>query len=236
MMEQLYRLLLRLYPSHFRQQYGEEMVWVLQARGRDLYRQGGWSQFLWFWLCAILDLSASGLKLRFSTVAALSGCKGRQTMNTILFSGPPGYGRRVAQVLHQEPAYGATLVTGEPTRPMTELVDSLLLDCDPTQPETALALFQGMGDAPTPDLLDDWQAVLREAARRAFLAMPATAPVTAAERLLRLVYSDPTLYQLVAAADPGESLYAVIDLLALDCDIEDIETTLRLIRQLTLVQ
>jgi hypothetical protein len=232
LVDRLYRLLLCLYPARFRQTYGDELLWVFHAWSRDTYHQSGLLWFLWLWLCSILDLAASGFKERFARKDWVDLFSGGQMMQTASYVGNPGFGRRLAQVLDQQPAYGATLVAGEPTRPMLEVVDSVLLDGDPDQPETALALFQEMGDAPAPAPPSGWQALLREAARRNFLASHTAASATVSERLLHLVYADPNLYELLAAADTGESLYTIVDLLALDCDMEEMESTLRLLRQL----
>jgi hypothetical protein len=225
-------LLLCLYPARFRQTYGDELLWVFHAWSRDTYHRNGLLWFLWLWLCSLLDLAASGLKERFARKDGVGLFSGGQAMQMTSYVGNPGFGRRLAQVLDQQPAYGATLVVGEPTRPMLEVVDSVLLDGDPDQPETTLALFQEMGDAPPQR--SDWQAMLREAARRNFLASHTAASITVSERLLHLIYADPNLYELLAAADTEESLCTIVDLLAMDCDTEEMEPTLRLLLHLML--
>jgi hypothetical protein len=57
MSEKIYALLLRLYPAHFRQMYGEEVLQLVRDRTRD--EQGLWAKArLWWDLLADLAMSA----------------------------------------------------------------------------------------------------------------------------------------------------------------------------------
>jgi putative ABC transport system permease protein len=54
------RLLLRLYPSHFREEMGEEVVEAYRDRARQALRRGGVVSLLWVWLRALADSLRNG--------------------------------------------------------------------------------------------------------------------------------------------------------------------------------
>jgi hypothetical protein len=57
--EQLYRLLLRLYPEKFKRQFGDEMAFVFSESLRDAYEQHGGKGVLGLWCWTFLDLVTS---------------------------------------------------------------------------------------------------------------------------------------------------------------------------------
>jgi hypothetical protein len=141
------------------------------------------------------------------------------------------FGTRIAQVLEKDPSYYQLLITNEPTRRMWDLVESLALDSDPMQPETTLALFQELSEEDVPEgQTERWLAGLRDAARRIYQSVSPGASI--ADRLMHLVYTDPSAYELVASAEPGYGLLEIVESLALEGGVEDIESMLELMRQL----
>jgi len=56
MSEKMYALLLRLYPSHFRDAYGDEALQLFRDRARD---EKGFFPTLWLWLDLLADLAIS---------------------------------------------------------------------------------------------------------------------------------------------------------------------------------
>ncbi len=56
MSEKIYALLLRLYPSHFREAYGDEALQLFRDRARD---EKGFLPSLWLWLDLLADLAIS---------------------------------------------------------------------------------------------------------------------------------------------------------------------------------
>jgi hypothetical protein len=56
MSEKIYAWLLRLYPSHFREKYGEEALQLLRDRARD---ETGFLRTLRLWLDLLTDLVIS---------------------------------------------------------------------------------------------------------------------------------------------------------------------------------
>jgi hypothetical protein len=86
MSEKIYALLLRLYPSHFREAYGEESLQLFRDRARD---EKGFFLTLRLWLDLLADLAisvpreygyvqpalvASSAQQRLAGVPAFHGC------------------------------------------------------------------------------------------------------------------------------------------------------------------
>ena len=79
--------------------------------------------------------------------------------------------------------------------------------------------------------MDRWLTRLRDAARRIY-AEPRDEPANLTDRILRMVYADPHLYELIAAVEPGYGLLEVIESLALEMNLEEVEPSLALMREL----
>ena len=140
------------------------------------------------------------------------------------------FGTHMAEVLEKDPSYYQLLVTNEPTRRMWDLVESLALDSDPLQPETTLALFQELSEDVPESETERWLAGLRDAARRIYQGVPPGDNL--ADRLMHLVYTDPGIYELIASAEPGYGLLEIVESLALEGGVDEIEEMLELMRQL----
>lgn len=150
-------------------------------------------------------------------------------------SNEDAFGERLAEVLEKEPSYYQLLVTNEPTKRMWDLVESLALDSDPMQPETTLALFQELSEDVAETQAERWLAGLRDAARRIYQSASPGSDKNLADRLMHLVYTNPNVYELVASAEPGYGLLEIVESLALEGSIDDIESMLELIGQLSVM-
>lgn len=59
---QFYRLLLKMYPAHFRQEYARQMAQVFRDCCREIYAQGGIKALLKLWPGILTDLFTTALK------------------------------------------------------------------------------------------------------------------------------------------------------------------------------
>jgi hypothetical protein len=143
------------------------------------------------------------------------------------------FAERLAEVFDKEPSYYQLLISTEPTHRMSDLIASLALDADPDQPETTLALFQELGTDVPKKHMDRWLARLRDIARRIYTSAPPAEPTNVTEKLLRLIYADPRLYELVAASEPGYGLLDIIESLALEVNLDEVEAMVELMHQLS---
>jgi hypothetical protein len=221
----LYRLLLVGYPASFRRRYGPEMVQVFRDCVRDACRRG---DLLGLWMRTLGDLLATAPMEHLSALRRVERSR-MMTWNTGVENHP--FAEQLAQVLDQEPTYYQLLISTEPTRRMSDVIDCLAIDGDWEQPEVTLALFQDLRqDVPEADM-DRWLTRLRDAARRIYAEVE-DEPVDLTDKILRLVYADPHLYELVAAVEPGYGLLEVIESLALEMNLEEVEPALALMREL----
>lgn len=223
--EQCYRLLLYAYPSRFRHTYGGEMQQVFRTCCHVAYRQRGWRGVLTVWMYTISDLVTSALVERIA--------QWRWIMQRPERSSTDAFGERLAQVLGADPTAYRIFVTPHPTPRMQEVIDSLALDGDPAVPEATLTLFQQLSDGDADAQAERWLGGLRDAAQRSAGALWSADAHSLAERLVQLVYADPALYNVVAAAEPGYGLVELIESLALESDVADVETVVNLLRHLS---
>jgi len=64
----LYRMLLILYPSEYRHEYGEVMLQLFRDVSRDRYRRGGRAGLAGWWCAALLDLGRTVIAQRGGTI------------------------------------------------------------------------------------------------------------------------------------------------------------------------
>jgi hypothetical protein len=219
-------VLLLAYPRSFRQRFGPEMTQVFRDCARNACQRGN---LLGLWARTLGDLLAT---VPAEYVAALQSTKRSRMMswNTGVEDHP--FAERLAQVLDREPTYYPLLISTEPTRRMSDVIDCLALDGDWEQPEITLALFQELRqDVPEAEM-DRWLTRLRDAARRIYTSNSRSEPVSLTDRILHLIYADPHLYELVAAVEPGYGLLEVIESLALEMNLEEVEPALALMHEL----
>ena len=134
--DRVYRTLLLAYPRSFRQRFGPEMAQVFRDCVRGACRRGG---LLGLWALTLGDLLAT---VPAEHVVALQSTKGSGIMPWNTGAKDHPFAERLAQVLDQEPTYYQLLISTEPTRRMSDVIDCLALDGDWEQPEITLALFQ----------------------------------------------------------------------------------------------
>jgi len=78
MSEKIYALLLRLFPSHFREAYGEEALLLFRDRARD---ERGFVGTVWLWLDLLTDLAFSVPAEYFRVQPALIGAPNLRRVN-----------------------------------------------------------------------------------------------------------------------------------------------------------
>lgn len=217
----IYRSMLAVYPAAFRWKYGSEMAQVFQDACRDALWQRGLPGLLAVWSDTLPDLIVSVYREWSFFV---------REERILMANNDNAFGERLAQVLGEDPTYYSLLVSSEPSRRMWELVESLALEGDPDQPETALALFEELSEGVPEEQRERWLAGLKDAAKRMARSLPVEGDETLANRIMRMVYADPEIYELFAAVEPGNGLLELIENLALEGNAEDIETMLHLMR------
>jgi hypothetical protein len=201
------------------------MAQVFRDCVRDACQGGG---LLRLWVRTLGDLLTT---VPAEHLAALQSVERSRMMAWNTGAKDHPFAERLAQVLDREPTYYQLLISTEPTRRMSDVIDCLALDGDWEQPEVTLALFQDLRqDVPEVDM-DRWLTRLRDAARRIY-AEPRDEPVGLTDRILRLVYADPHLYELVAAVEPGYGLLDLVESMALEMNLEEVEPALALMREL----
>jgi hypothetical protein len=77
-----------------------------------------------------------------------------------------------------------------------------------------------------------WLARLRDIARRIYASAPHAEATNITEKLLHRIYADPHLYELVAATEPGYGLLDIIESLALEVNLDEVEDMIKLMHQL----
>jgi hypothetical protein len=202
------------------------MAQVFRDCVRDACRHGG---LLGLWLRTLGDLLAT---VPAEHLSALQSAKRSRMMtwNTGVEDHP--FAERLAEVLDREPTYYQLLISTEPTRRMSDVIDCLAIDGDWEQPEVTLALFQELRqDVPEADM-DRWLSRLRDAARRIYASEPGAEPTDLTDKILRLIYADPHLYELVAAVEPGYGLLDLVESLALEANLDEVEPMMALMREL----
>lgn len=234
--ERLYRLLLIGYPASFRRHYGPHMAQVFRDSARDACRCRGPLGLMALWAHTLNDLVATvpqeHLAELKSTGAAPYGAERSIVMALNTLGEYHPFAERLAEVLDREPSYYQLLISTEPTHRMSDLIASLALDADPNRPETALALFQELGTDVPEKHMHRWLARLRDVARRIYASTPHTEPTNITEKLLHRIYADPHLYELVAATEPGYGLLDIIESLALEVNLDEVEDMIKLMHQL----
>jgi hypothetical protein len=227
--DRLYGLLLWVYPASFRQRYGPEMAQVFRDCACDACRQGGFLELAELWIRTLGDFWVT---LPVEHLAALQGTERSHVMawNTGVDNHP--FVERLAEVLDREPTYYQLLISTEPTHGMTDVVESLALEGDPDAPEVTLALFQELRqDVPEADM-DRWLARLRDAAQRIYREALRSEASNLPDRLLRMIYADPHLYELLASVEPGYGLLDLVESMALEMNFEEVEPALALMQEL----
>jgi hypothetical protein len=237
--EQCYRRLLAVYPAAFRRDYGPAMAQLFRDHSRAVYRRYGWRGLPTLWFHTLGDLLTTLWQERLAELAVLWQFNHRvlQLERSLWMtwensSKANRFGRRLAEVLSEEPIYYQLLTAPEPTPRMTDVIESMALEGDLEEPDTMLSLFQSLAGDNRETQSDHWLADLREAARQIYQTGPLGDTARITDRLVRMIYIDPTLYDLIAAVEPGYGLQDIVESLALEVDVEEVEAMLQLMRQL----
>lgn len=228
----IYRFLLRAYPPVFRQEYGLEMLQVFQTSCRArLQRQGCWGLFF-YCLYTFVDLLITASQEWWRAYTPHPVLERSRIMLRPVDEFRP-FLEEMTTALERQPTYYPLFVAKiEALQSVNTVADCLALEGDLTDPATLFTLFQNAG-AGTPAIATPrWLARLCEAVRQAQADVP---PVPAAEvtgQLIRRIYADPDLFELIAADEVGQQLVDVVECLALDGNVEEIDQMLALMQQL----
>lgn len=139
----------------------------------------------------------------------------------------------VTTALERQPAYYPLFVTKiEALQSVNTVADCLALEGDPADPTTLFTLFQNADDGASLSTTPRWLARLCEAVRQSQTDLT-TAPAPAiTTQLIQRIYADPNLFELIAAEEVGQQLVDVVENLALDGNIDEIDQMLALLQQL----
>jgi hypothetical protein len=218
------------------------MAQLFRDCSRDACQQRGSIGLVGLWLHTLGDLAITAPREHFAELnasdsvraasAAVGSVERSDTMPWDFVRDKHPFGERLAKVLDQKPAYYQLLISPEPTRRMNDIVESLAIDGDPQQPETTLDLFQELATDLPEKRIARWLTGVRDVARKIYSSAPSASATNVTDKLLRLIYADPRLYELVAAVEPGYGLLDIVESLALEVDIDEVEEMLELMRQL----
>ncbi|MEZ4869063.1 MAG: hypothetical protein R3C14_47515 [Caldilineaceae bacterium] len=227
---QAYGCLLRLYPALFRSHYETEILQVFATCCRARYHTGGrWGVAAFAWH-TLVDLLATA---------------GQEWWRAWRYAGPERNGlmlrsideyrpfmEEVTTVLDRQPDYYQLFVTQiESLQSVGTVADCLALEGDLADPVALFALFQEAGDG-TPTTTPRWLARLCAAVRQSLHDVSTGPAATVTSKLIERIYANPTLFELIAAAEVGQQLVDVVESLALDGDIDEIDDMLALMQQL----
>jgi hypothetical protein len=234
--EWLYRRLLFLYPHSFRRDYGSALVQLFRDDSRAVYREQGWTGLPALWLHTLNDLLITicqeHLACLLETSKQIFHLERNQWMTWENAGKTNLFGQRLAEILSEEPIYYRLLTAPEPTARMSDVIESMALEGDLEEPDTMLSLFQSLaGDSPQ-TRKPQWLVDLSEAARQIYQTGPLTDMARITDRLVRMIYLQPQLYELIAAFEPGYGLQDIVESLALEGGVDDVETMLQLMGQL----
>ena len=136
-------------------------------------------------------------------------------------------------VMDRRPDYYQLFVTQiESLQSVGTVADCLALDADPTNPTALFALFQDAAGGPLEPTTPRWLARLCVAVRQSLHDLSPGPSATMTNQLTQRIYADPTLFELIAAEEVGQQLVDVVESLALDGNVTEIDEMLALMQQL----
>lgn len=228
----VYRLLLRLYPPSFRDECGAEMLQVFQTCCHIRYETAGtWS--LWtFCLHTLFDLVATAALEWWQTwLYALDQERSQRMLRPVDEYRP--FMEEVTASLDRRPDYYYLFVANiESLQSVGTVADCLALEGDLNDPTALFALFQDAGDTDTIAGAPRWLARLCAAVRQSLQDISPGPSAIMTNQLIERIYANPTLFELIAAEEVGQQLVDVVESLALDGDVEEIDEMLALMQEL----
>lgn len=228
----VYCFLLYAYPPTFRQEYGAEMLQVFQTGCHARLQRQGWRSLLFFCSHTFIDLLITASQAWWRAWAPhLTLERSRMMLRPIDEFRP--FMEEMAAALERRPVYYPLFVTKiEALQSVNTVADCLALEGDLTDPATLFALFQSAGVPSPVTTTPRWLARLCEAVRQSQPDL-ATAPAAAITgQLIQRIYADPDLFELIAAEEVGQQLVDVVESLALDGNVEEIDQMLALMQEL----
>ena len=136
-------------------------------------------------------------------------------------------------VMDRRPDYYQLFVTKiESLQSVGTVADCLALDVDPANPAALFALFQDGAQGILEATVPRWLARLCAAVRQSLQDLSPGPAINLTQQLIQRIYADPLLFELVAAEEVGHQLVEVVESLALDGNIDEIDEMLALMQQL----
>ena len=137
----------------------------------------------------------------------------------------------VTTVLDRQPDYYQLFVAQiESLHSVGAVADGLSLDGDLSDPDMLFALFEDAGDSAKH--APRWLARLTSAVRQSLHDVSPGPFSSIASQMIERIYANPALVELVAAEEVGHQLVDVVESLALDGNVEEIDAMLALMQEL----
>ncbi|MCE7985403.1 MAG: hypothetical protein DYG89_29870 [Caldilinea sp. CFX5] len=227
-----YRFLLRIYPPTFRQEYGLEMGQVFQTTCLVRLQQRGWRGLVLYCLYAFIDLLLTASQEWWRVCTADPGLERSRIMLRPVDEFRP-FLEEMTTALERQPTYYPLFVTKiEALQSVNTVADCLALEGDLADATTLFTLFQSAGEGMPPATTPRWLARLCEAVRQSQVDVADAPAAEVTGHLIRRIYADPDLFELIAAEEVGQQLVDVVESLALDGNVEEIDQMLALMQQL----
>lgn len=228
----MYRFLLRAYPPAFRQEYAREMLQVFQASCRACLQRRGWRGLFVYCLYTFVDLLFTASQEWWRAWVPQPVLERSRIMSRPVDQFRP-FLEEMTTALERQPTYYPLFVTKiEALQSVNTVADCLALEGDLTDTTTLFTLFQNAGDGVPAAATPRWLARLCEAVRQS-QAVDAAAPAAEVTgQLIRRIYADPDLFELISSDEVGQQLVDLVESLALDGNAEEIDQMLALLQRL----
>jgi len=228
----IYRILLKLYPPAFRDHYETEMIQTFITCCRAYEDTQSWRGVLAFQVQTLVDLVITASEEWWRAWMHGANWKRSQPMSRTVDETRP-FLEEVTTVMDRRPDYYQLFVTQiESLRSVGTVADCLALDADPTNPAALFAVFQEGGEGLLAPTAPRWLGRLCAAVRQPLHDLSPGPSATMANQLIQRIYADPVLFELIAAEEVGQQLVDVVESLALDGNVEEIDEMLGLMQQL----
>lgn len=236
----VYRLLLKLYPRRFRQEYETEMLQVFTTYCRICGQSNGWWGLLFFYMHTLLDLLVTSGQERWHSWMDPRDRVQADLERSYLMLRPVDEYRpfmeEMTNVMDRQPDYYHLFVTQiESLESVGTMADCLALDGNLGDPSAFNTLFWDVDERGQNPLGEDtprWLARLCGAVRQSLVDVSPGPSATMTSRLIERIYANPALFELVAAEEVGQRLVDVVESLALDGNAEETDTMLGLMQEL----
>lgn len=228
----LYRCIIQLYPPQFRQEYESEMVQHFVTNWRAYRRTRCYWQLSRFLVHEFSDLFASAGEEWWRIWFLSDESQRSQPMIRPIDQRRP-FVEEATTVMDRRPDYYRLFVTEiESLQSVGVVGDCLALDVDPANPAALFALFQDGAEGTLEATVPRWLTRLCAAVRQSLQDVSPGPSANLTKQLIQRIYADPILFELVAAEEVGHQLVDVVESLALDGNVDEIDEMLALMQEL----